>query len=116
VLRGFGASAHRSGPGMPRVDIASSQPTDERVANLILRTGIGGSANDLLTTAVGEASASVRVVAYGIAALLALLTAFGIHAVQRRAFVDRLPAVGGVLAVGVGQRGGRRRVFVESGS
>ena len=113
-LRGFGASAHVSGPGMPQVDIASSPPTDERVANLILRTGIGGSANDYLTTAVGEASASVRVVAYGIAALLALLTAFGIHAVQRRAFADRLPVVGVLRAVGAGNRWMRRRFLAES--
>src|SRR2546426_4968004 len=99
---------------MPRVDIASSQPTDERVANLILRTGIGGSANDYLTTAVGEASASIRVVAYGIAALLALLTAFGIHAVQRRAFAGRPPLVGRVRAGGAGGRLMRRPVLVGS--
>src|SRR5207245_1148545 len=61
-----------------------------------------------------EASASIRVVAYGIAALLALLTAFGIHAVQRRAFADRLPVVGVLRAVGAGNRWMRRRFLVES--
>ena len=113
-LRGFGASAHVTGPGLSRGDLSSLPPTDERIANLILRTGFGGSAHDYLTTAVAEASTSVRVVAYGIAALLALLTAFGIHAVQKRAFADRLPVVGVLRAVGAGNRWMRRRFLVES--
>lgn len=113
-LRGFGASAHVSGPGMPRVDIASSQPTDERIANLILRTGTGGSPRDYLSTAVAEASTSVRVVAYGIAALFAVLIAFGIHAVQARGFADRLPVVGVLRAVGAGNRWMHRRLLAES--
>jgi ABC-type lipoprotein release transport system permease subunit len=113
-LRGFGASVHVSGPDLPRVDIASDPPTDERISNLILRTGIGGAPRDYLSTAVAEATSSVSVVAYGIAALLGVLVAFGIHAVQARAFADRAPAVGVLRAIGASNRWMRRRLLVES--
>jgi len=113
-LRGFGASVHLTGPDLPRVDIASDPPTDERISNLILRTGIGGTPRDYLASAVAEATNSVGVVAYGIAALLGILVAFGIHAVQARAFADRIPAVGVLRAIGAGNRWMRRRLLAES--
>jgi len=113
-LRGFGASVHVTGPDLPRVDIASDPPTDERISNLILRTGIGGTPRDYLASAVAEATNSVGVVAYGIAALLGILVAFGIHAVQARAFADRIPAVGVLRSIGAGNRWMRRRLFAES--
>src|SRR5438094_516993 len=102
-LRGFGSSVHVSGPDLPRADIASDPPTDERISNLILRSGIGGAPRDYLSTAVAEATSSVAVVAYGIAALLGVLVAFGIHAAQARAFADRARAVGVLRAIGAGQ-------------
>lgn len=113
-LRGFGSSVHVTGPALPRVDIASDPPTDERISNLILRTGIGGAPRDYLTSAVAEATNSVGVVAYGIAALLGILVAFGIHAVQARAFADRVPAVGVLRAIGAGNGWMRRRLLAES--
>jgi FtsX-like permease family protein len=114
-LEGFGASAHVSGPGIARADVHSEPPHDERLANLILRSGVGGSPPDYLATAVGEATASVRVVAYGTAALFGLLVAFGIHAVQARGFADRIPTVGVLRAVGAGNRWMRRRLLRETG-
>ena len=113
-LRGFGASMHVTGPDLPRVDIASDPPTDERISNLILRTGVGGTPRDYLASAVAEATNSVGVVAYGIAVLLSILVAFGIHAVQARAFADRVPAVGVLRAIGAGNRWMRRRLLAES--
>jgi len=113
-LRGLGASVHVSGPNLPRADIASDPPTDERISNLILRSGIGGAPRDYLSTAVSEATTSVAVVAYGIAGLLGVLVAFGIHAAQARAFADRAPAVGVLRAIGAGNRWMRRRLFLES--
>ena len=113
-LRGFGASVHVTGPDLSRVDIASDPPTDERISNLILRTGIGGAPRDYLASAVAEATNSVGVVADGIAALLGILVAFGIHAVQARAFADRVPAVGVLRAIGAGNRWMRRRLLAES--
>ena len=113
-LRGFGSSVHVSGPDLPRADIASDPPTDERISNLILRSGIGGAPRDYLSTAVAEATSSVAVVAYGIAALLGVLVAFGIHAAQARAFADRAPAVGILRAIGAGNRWMRRRLLLES--
>ncbi|HYT17132.1 MAG TPA: FtsX-like permease family protein [Thermoplasmata archaeon] len=113
-LRGTEASVHVTGPGLPRVDIASDPPTDERISNLILRTGIGGAPRDYLASAVAEATNSVGVVAYGIAVLLGILVAFGIHAVQARAFADRVPAVGVLRAIGAGNRWMRRRLVAES--
>src|SRR5207245_5938875 len=112
-LRGFGASVHVSGPNLPRADIASDPPTDERISNLILRSGIGGAPRDYLSTAVVEASSSVSVVAYGIAGLLGVLVAFGIHAAQARAFADQAPAVGVLRAIGAGNRWMRRRLLWE---
>jgi len=113
-LRGFGSSVHVSGPDLPRADIASDPPTDERISNVILRTGIGGTPRDYLASAVAEATNSVGVVAYGIAALLGILVAFGIHAVQARAFADRIPAVGVLRAIGASNRWMRRRLLAES--
>jgi len=113
-LRGFGSSVHVSGPDLPRADIASDPPTDERISNLILRSGIGGAPRDYLSTAVAEATSSVAVVAYGIAALLGVLVAFGIHAAQARAFADRARAVGVLRAIGAGNRWMRRRLLLES--
>src|SRR3989454_1057180 len=113
-LRSFGASVHVSGPGLPRADIASDPPTDERISNLILRSGIGGAPRDYLSTAVAQATTSVSVVAYGIAGLLGVLVAFGIHAAQARAFADRAPAVGVLRAIGAGNRWMRRRLLLES--
>ena len=113
-LRGFGSSVHVSGPDLPRADIASDPPTDERISNIILRTGIGGTPRDYLASAVAEATNSVGVVAYGIAALLGILVAFGIHAVQARAFADRIPAVGVLRAIGASNRWMRRRLLAES--
>ena len=113
-LRGFGASVHVSGPNLPRADIASDPPTDERISNLILRSGIGGAPRDYLSTAVAEATSSVSVVAYGIAGLLGVLVAFGIHAAQARAFADRAPVVGVLRAIGAGNRWMRRRLLWES--
>src|SRR5947199_199207 len=68
-LDGFQASVHVSGPGLVRADIHSDPPSDERLANAILRTGLGGAPRDYLATAVAEATTSVRVVAYGMAGL-----------------------------------------------
>ena len=113
-LRGFGSSVHVSGPDLPRADIASDPPTDERISNVILRTGIGGTPRDYLASAVAEATNSVGVVAYGIAALLGILVAFGIHAVQARAFADRIPAVGVLRAIGASNRWMWRRLLAES--
>ena len=113
-LRGFGSSVHVSGPDLPRADIASDRPTDERISNIILRTGIGGTPRDYLASAVAEATNSVGVVAYGIAALLGILVAFGIHAVQARAFADRIPAVGVLRAIGASNRWMWRRLLAES--
>src|SRR6266571_1695702 len=113
-LREFGASVHVSGPNLPRADIASDPPTDERISNLILRSGIGGAPRDYLSTAVAEATSSVAVVAYGIAGLLGVVVAFGIHAAQARAFADRAPAVGVLRAIGAGNRWMRRRLLLES--
>lgn len=113
-LERFGASVHVSGSGLAGADVHSDPHGDERIANLILRTGLGGSPRDYLATAVAEATASVRVVAYGIAALLGLLVAFGIHAVQARAFADRVPGVGVLRAIGAGNRWMLRRLLVEA--
>jgi ABC-type lipoprotein release transport system permease subunit len=113
-LDGYGASVHVSGLGIARADVHSEPPNDERLVNLILRSGIGGSPRDYLATAVGEATASVRVVAYGTAALFGLLVAFGIHAVQARGFADRIPTVGVLRAVGAGNRWMRRRLLAET--
>ncbi len=113
-LQEFGASVHVSGPNLPRADIASDPPTDERISNLILRSGIGGAPRDYLSTAVAEATSSVAVVAYGIAGLLGVVVAFGIHAAQARAFADRAPAVGVLRAIGAGNRWMRRRLLLES--
>jgi ABC-type lipoprotein release transport system permease subunit len=113
-LEGFGASVHVSGPGRARADVHSDPPSDERLVNLILRTGQGGSSRDYFATAIGEATSSVRVVAYGVAGVLGLLVALGIHAVQARAFADRVPAVGILRAVGAGNGWMRRRLLVES--
>src|SRR5207245_3537858 len=89
-------------------------PTDERISNLILRSGIGGAPRDYLSTAVAEATSSVSVVAYGIAGLLGVLVAFGIHAAQARAFADRAPAAGVLRAIGAGNRWMRRRLLLGS--
>jgi ABC-type lipoprotein release transport system permease subunit len=111
----FGASVHVSGPSLARADVRSDPPTgDERFVNQILRTGIGGAPRDYLSTAIGEATTSVRVVAYGIMVFLGLLVAFGIHAVQARAFADRVPAVGILRAVGASGGWMRRRLLVET--
>ena len=113
-LDGFQSSVHVSGPGLVRTDIHSDPPSDERLANAILRTGLGGAPRDYLATAVGEATTSVRVVAYGIAVLLAILVAFGVHAVQARAFADRVAAVGILRAIGASNGWMRRRLFLET--
>ena len=113
-LDGFGASVHVTGPGIARLDVHSDPPNDERLANLILRTGFGGAPRDYLATAVGEAATSVRVVAYGIAVLLGILVAFGVHAVQARAFADRVAAVGVLRAVGASDGWMRRRLLTET--
>ncbi|HEX9341780.1 MAG TPA: FtsX-like permease family protein [Thermoplasmata archaeon] len=109
-----GASVHVSGPGFAGADVHSEPTTDERITNIILRTGRGGAPRDYLSSAIGEAATSVRVVAYGIAALLGLLVAFGIHAVQARAFADRRPAVGVLRALGAGNGWMRRRILRET--
>jgi hypothetical protein len=113
-LNEFGASVHVSGPAFARADVHSDPPNDERLANLILRTGRGGAPRDYLATAVGEATTSLRVVTVGIAVLLAVLVAFGVHAVQARAFADRVPAVGVLRAVGASNRWMRRRLLIET--
>src|SRR5207247_8583533 len=78
-LDGFQASVHVSGPGLVRADIHSDPPSDERLANAILRTGLGGAPRDYLATAVAEATTSVRVVAYGSAGLLGMPLASAAH-------------------------------------
>ncbi len=113
-LNGTAASVHVSGPGFAGADVHSEPTTDERITNLILRTGRGGAPRDYLSSAIGEAATSVRVVAYGIAALIGLLVAFGIHAVQARAFADRRAAVGVLRAVGAGNGWLRRRMLRET--
>lgn len=113
-LEAFGASAHVSGPGIPRADVHSDPPSDERLANFILRTGVGGSPRDYVATAVGEATTSVRVVAFGIAGLFGLLVAFGLHSIQARAFSDRLLAVGVLRTVGASNGWLRRRLMAET--
>ena len=110
----FQASVHVSGPGTPPADIHSDPPKDERLANAILRTGVGGAPRDYLATAVGEATTSVRVVAYGIAVLLGVLVGFGVHATQARAFADRAPTVGVLRAVGASNAWLRRRLLLET--
>lgn len=112
-LDGTGASVHLTGPGIPRLDIHSDPPTDERITNLLLRSGRAGAPRDYLSSLIGETTTSVRVVAYGIAALIAALVAFGIHAVQARGFADRRRAVGVLRAVGAGGRWLRRRMLRE---
>ena len=102
-----------SGPQLS-ADVHSEPTTDERITNLILRSGLGGAPRDYLSTAVAEAGTSVRVVAYGIAALLGILVAFGIHAVQARAFADRRGAIGVLRAVGAGNGWMRRRILRET--
>src|SRR5436853_316286 len=57
---------------------------------------------------------SVRVVAYGIMVFLALLVSFGIHAVQARAFADRVQSIGILRAVGASGAWMRRRLLVET--
>jgi ABC-type lipoprotein release transport system permease subunit len=110
-----GVSVHVSGPSLARADVHSDPPTgDERLVNQILRTGIGGAPRDFLSTAIGEATTSVRVVAYGIMVFLALLVGFGVHAIQARAFADRVPAVGILRAVGASSAWMRRRILVET--
>jgi ABC-type lipoprotein release transport system permease subunit len=113
-LDGFGASVHVSGPGLSRADVHSDPPSDERLANLILRTGSGGAPRDYVSTAIGEATISVQVVAYGIAILLGVLVAFGVHGVQARAFADREAAIGVLRAVGASNGWMRRRLLVET--
>ena len=114
-LDGFGASVHLTGPSLARVDVHSDPPSgDERFVNAILRTGIGGAPRDYLSTAIGEATTSVRVVAYGIMVFLGLLVSFGIHALQARAFADRVPAVGILRAVGASGAWMRRRLLIET--
>ncbi|OLD77769.1 MAG: FtsX-like permease family protein [Methanobacteriota archaeon] len=113
-LDGFQASVHVTGPGLVRMDIHSDPPSDERLANAILRTGLGGAPRDYLATAVGEATTSVRVVAYGIAVLLGILVAFGVHAVQARSFADRISTVGILRAVGASNGWMRRRLLIET--
>ena len=113
-LDGFGSSVHVSGPGIVPTDIHSDPPNDERLANAILRTGVGGAPRDYLATALGEATTSVRVVAYGIAILIGVLVGFGVHATQARAFADRAPAVGVLRAIGASNGWLRRRLLLES--
>ncbi|MCI4371657.1 MAG: ABC transporter permease, partial [Thermoplasmata archaeon] len=113
-LERFEASVHVSGPNLPRADVHSDPPGDERLTNLLLRTGVGGTPRDYLATAVGEATTSITVVAIGIAALLGLLESFGIHAVQARAFADRAATVGVLRAVGAGNGWMRRRLLLET--
>jgi len=112
-LEATNASVHVSGPQLS-ADVHSEPTTDERITNLILRSGLGGAPRDYLSTAVAEAGTSVRVVAYGIAALLGILVAFGIHAVQARAFADRRGAIGVLRAVGAGNGWMRRRILRET--
>lgn len=112
-LRTTTASVHVSGPGLPRADIHTDPPLDERITNLLLRSG-AGLPRDYLSSAVAEATTSVQVVAYGIAVLLAVLVAFGIHAVQARAFADRLPAIGVLRAIGASNAWMRRRILRET--
>ena len=113
-LEGFQASVHVTGPTGIRADVHSDPPSDERLANLILRTGVGGTPRDYLATAVAEATTSVRVVAIGIGVLLVILVAFGVHAVQARAFADRVPSVGVLRAIGARNRWMRRRLLIET--
>src|SRR5438552_1646370 len=110
----FQSSVHVSGPGIDPTDIHSDPPKDERLANVILRTGVGGAPRDYLATALGEATTSVRVVAYGIAILIGVLVGFGVHATQARAFADRAPAVGVLRAIGASNGWLRRRLLLES--
>src|SRR3989454_456790 len=75
-LREFGAGVHVSGPNLLRADIASDPPTDERISNLILRSGIGGGPPAHLSAAPSQATHPGAVVACGIAGLLRALVAF----------------------------------------
>src|SRR5207249_2231801 len=83
-LDGFGSSVHVSGPGIVPTDIHSDPPNDERLANAILRTGVGGAPRDYLATALGEATTSVRVVAYGIGISMASAVVLLRGALRRR--------------------------------
>lgn len=113
-LEAFRASVHVSGPGLPRADVNSDPPSDERLTNLLLRSGRGTLPRDYLTNAVQEATDSVRVVSWGLAGLIGLLAFLGIHAVQARAFADRRAAVGVLRAVGAGDLWVRGRFLLES--
>lgn len=107
------ASVHVSGPGLPRADVGSDPPTEDRLTNLILRSGRGSVPRDYVAVAIAEATASVRVVAFGLAGLVGVLVALSIHSVQARAFADKSRAVGVLRAVGATDRWMRRRVVLE---
>ncbi len=113
-LSDFGSSAHVSGPYLPRVDVHSDPPDDDRLTNLLLRSGRGPVPRDVLTIAVAEATNSVRVVAYGLALLIGLMVAMGVHAVQARAFADKRGNVGVLRTVGASGRWLRARVVLET--
>jgi len=99
-LASYGASVHVTGPGLPRADVNSDPPADDRLTNLLLRSGRGAIPRDYMTTGVAEATNSVRVVALGLGVFLGILVASGVHAVQARAFADRRRSVGILRAVG----------------
>lgn len=115
-LERSGASVHVYGPGLGRLDVRSDPPPagDDRLANLLLRSGSAPLAADGLTAAVDQAANSVRVVAFGIAALLGLLVAFGIHALLGRAFADKRKAVGILRAMGAPAGWMGRRIVSET--
>lgn len=114
-LESSGASVHVAGAGIPRADVNSAAPavTDERVANLFLRTGVGGAPADALSSALEAAADSVRVVAYGIAFLLGALVAMDVHAIQARAFADARTTVAILRSVGAPSGWMRRRILAE---
>lgn len=114
-LRDAEASVHVTSPDGSRLDIRSEPPSGEdRLTNLILRSGRGTLSADALTTAVEDATNSIRVVASGLAALIGAMIACVVHAVQTRAFADRSGTVGALRAVGASNGWMRRRILLES--
>ncbi len=113
-LEGTDASVHVYGPGIARADVHSDPPSDERLANLVLRYGTAPLTQDLVTTVLTEGTNSILVATLGLGILLAILVAFSIHSVQARAFADRRASVGILRALGARHGYLRGRILLET--
>ncbi len=93
-LEATGASAHVFTPSRQLFDVNSGPlPQDDRLTNLLLRSGSGSVSPDRLSYAIAQVSNSVRVVVLGLLAVIVALVAVGIDSVHRRVLADARPVV-----------------------